>query len=207
MPARPAPLQPYLLVPDELSALRSGLVAQGLFQRSTPLSPARIQCRTLKDNLVPRRPPLSCGSLQTCHTGGTPLEGQTKPGTSLPKAPWNTPNFHHGDSRLDPCTARLCTLRVVVDSATRFGSKINAESFMEVQWTRDPGTKMAKCWPSLQGSAADHDARDHGYWSDIDGVPVAGQSVTNRKISSTALAMALPLCSFETPSRRTASRC
>lgn len=195
MPARPAPLQSYLFVPFELIALRSGLVAQKIFSRSSPFPPSRIQCRALRVDLVPTRPRLSCGSLQTCLHGGDPSEGQTKPSTSLPKAPWKTPNFHHGDSRLDPCTARLCTLQMLVDRATRFGSKINAESFMEVQWTRDPGTKMAQCWPSLQGSPPKHDTRDHGYSSYIDGLPVAGQSLINQKPTiDSAFAVASPIC-------------
>lgn len=179
MPARPAALQSYLLVPAQLSTLRSGLVAQELFPRSTPLSPARIQCPSLKKDFLLSRPRLSCGSLQPCLSAGNPLEGQTKPGTSLPKAPWNIPNFHYGDSRLDTCTARLCTLQMIVGRGTRFGSKVNAESFMEVQWTRDPGTEMAKCWPSLQGTA-ERPSRDHGYQSDIDGLPVAGWFVAKQ---------------------------
>lgn len=207
MLARPAPLQWEILVPAGLSASRSGFFAQQPPRRSTPLSTARNQLRVLKKNLLPGPLQLSCGNLTLCLNVGDPQKGQVKPGRRLPEAPWETSHFHHGDSRLHPCTTRLCTLQMAVGRATRFGSKINADSFMEVQWTRDPGTEMAKCWPSLEGPAAQCITRNHGYSSDIDGLPVAGQSMTNHKPkTASAFALAFPLASHEVPGHQCDSR-
>ena len=107
---------------------------------------------------------------------GAPMSGRCldKPEAAIPRAPWETPIFHHGDSRLHQPTTCLCTLRMSVARATRLSSIINDQAIMEVQWTRNPGTQQAEQWPSM-AAMPESGTREHGYRSSIDGVPCAGE--------------------------------